>query len=543
MKKLLFFLLITNWISAQWSISNAERDALISLNNNTNGAQWSQTWDLTKDPRTWYGIVVKNGQVQEINLKGNALKGAFPSNLASFQNLKNLDLSNNQLSGDVSVSIASLAKLVRLDISNNRLTGDPAMALSNFSKLQEVSLGNNKFVINNVDNLLQSSSVLEILNLSNLDLTAVPQKISGYTKLTNLDLSNNKITGGFNNLRSLINLQNLSLAGNQLSSIPSDILVLNKLLSLDLSNNKLSTLTGLNNFQNLEWLSLENNELIQIPVELKQITKLYHLNLGRNKINTAYANLTHFKNLQQLFLNDNKMSGAFPSELLTLSNLMMLSVANNNLEGSIPNNIPSICDLSNNRFTSNSIFNYLTDHENLADRLYYSPQRYDGIYDEVKGVIGQSARLTQSLSGNDYSFSWYKNLGEYTQVKTENYNINSVQESDYGAYTAEAVYIKKLENYVMQLSMFREPIYLVKELGTDDNILRDIKIYPNPASDYINIYSTKYQIETSTIYDLSGKQVLGSKLQKINVSHLPSGAYILNIKTNSGYKNFKFIKQ
>lgn len=88
MKKLLFFLLITSWLGAQWSISNAERDALIGIYNTTNGAHWSQTWDLTKDPRTWYGIIVKNSRVQEINLKGNALKGTFPANLATFQSLK-----------------------------------------------------------------------------------------------------------------------------------------------------------------------------------------------------------------------------------------------------------------------------------------------------------------------------------------------------------------------------------------------------------------------------------------------------------------------
>lgn len=285
---------------------------------------------------------------------------------------------------------------------------------------------------------MQSSSVLKILNLSNLELTTVPQKISSYTKLNDLDLSNNKLIGGFNNLRGLTSLQSLSLSGNQLKTIPADILVLNQLTTLDLSHNQLSALSGINNFSKLEWLSLENNLFTQVPVELKQISKLYHLNVGRNKITSAYANLMHFKNLQQLFLNDNGIKGAFPSELLTLSNLMMLSVANNNLEGSIPTNIPTICDLSNNRFTTEAISNYISNHQTIADRLYYSPQRYDKELEEVLGILGQSAKLSQSLSGDDYSFSWFKNLGEYTQVTTENYNINKVQENDYGTYTAEA---------------------------------------------------------------------------------------------------------
>jgi len=543
LKKLLFFLLISNWITAQWSISNAERDALIGLYNTTNGAQWSQSWDFTKDPRTWYGILVKSGHVQEINLKANALKGTFPANLSSFKNLKKLDLSNNQLAGEVSPSISALPELIRLDISNNHLTGDPTMSLTNISQLQELSIGNNLFTINNIDNLLSPNAKLQILDISNLELTTVPQNIKTYTKLTDLNLSRNNIVSGYNNLRSLTSLQNLSLASNQLSIIPSDVLVLSQLLFLDLSNNQFSTLTGLNSFPNLEWLSLENNLFTQVPTELKQISKLLHLNLGRNKITTGYSNLAHLKNLQQLFLHSNTISGGLPSELLALPQLMMLSLADNNLHGDLSGNMPAISDISNNRFTTESIASYISNHSNITDRLYYSPQRYDGAYDQVQGILGQSAKLTQSLSGNDYSFSWYKNLGEYTQVKTENYNINNVQESDYGAYTAEAFYAKKMGSYVMQLSMFREPIYLVKELSTDDNVLKDIKIYPNPTSNYIHIFSSKYEIEVASIYDLSGKQVLSSKLQKINVSHLPSGAYIINIKTSSGYKNFKFIKQ
>lgn len=543
MKKNLFFLLISSWITAQWSVSNAERDALISIYNTTNGEQWSQTWDLTKDPRTWYGILVKNGEVQEINLKGNALKGTFPANLATFKYLKKLDLSNNQLSGEVSSGISAIPRLVRLDISNNHLSGDPTMAISNFLQLDEVSIGNNLFTINNIDNLVQANAKVKVLDLSHLGLITVPQNIRTYSQLTDLNLSNNNITSGFNNLRSLTALQNLSLAGNQLGTIPTDISVLSQLLSLDLSRNQLSTITGLNSFQKLEWLSLENNLFTQVPVELKQISKLYHLNLGRNKITTAYSNLIHFKNLQQLFLNDNTIAGSFPSELMTLPNLMMLSLANNNIEGALPSNMPAITDISNNRFTTDAVSNYISSHKTIADRLYYSPQRYDGTFDQVQGVLGESAKLTQSLSGGNYSFSWFKNLREYTKVNSENYNISSVQESDYGAYTAEAFYVKKLGNYTMQLSMFREPIYLVKNLSTDENILKDIRVYPNPTTDFIHIYSSKYQIETSSIYDLSGKLVLSSKQQKINVSHLPSGAYILNIKTSLGYKNFKFIKR
>ena len=87
MKKFLFLLLISQlFFSQQYSIPFAERAALVNLYATTSGEQWSQTWDLDKDPKFWYGIKVKNGNVTEINLRGNALKGNFPAFVAPFPN-------------------------------------------------------------------------------------------------------------------------------------------------------------------------------------------------------------------------------------------------------------------------------------------------------------------------------------------------------------------------------------------------------------------------------------------------------------------------
>lgn len=117
MKKIIFFLLISNFAFAQWSISNAERGALINIYNATNGENWNRTWDLEKDPRTWFGVSVRNGAVVELNLSGNALKGNFPAYVSSLTKLTKLDLSNNQLSGEVPMGISSLSSLTKLDIS------------------------------------------------------------------------------------------------------------------------------------------------------------------------------------------------------------------------------------------------------------------------------------------------------------------------------------------------------------------------------------------------------------------------------------------
>jgi hypothetical protein len=161
------------------------------------------------------------------------------------------------------------------------------------------------------------------------------------------------------------------------------------------------------------------------------------------------------------------------------------------------------------------------------------------------GIIGQQAKLDQSLSGSDYTFTWFKNLDQKLNIPTESLNFNNVQNTDYAVYTAEAYTYGILNNNVVfELSLFREPISLVESLATlGISDLKDLSIYPNPATDFINIINVKHQIEKVAIFDLTGKQMISDTKQKINVSSLPSGVYILSVKTEAGFKNFKFIKQ
>ena len=544
MKKILFFLLISNSLFSQWSISNAERSALISIYNATDGENWNRTWDLEKDPRNWFGISVKNGAVTELNLTGNALKGNFPSNLTSFPKLTKLDLSNNQLSGDVAAGISSLSLLTKLDISNNRLTGDPTQSLTGLFNVDDLALGGNLFTIPDVNGLLQNFNNIKTLDLSNLGLISIPAKITAFTNLETLILDNNPIpASAFGNIANHPKLTNLSLSGLQLAQIPTQVSQLTQLVSLNLSNNNITeqNSSGLSTLTNLVWLSLENNQLAQIPSQIPQLKKLQTLNLGRNKISGGVSLLTGLTNLQQLFLNNNLLSGSFPSEFLAMPKLLMLNLNSNQLSGDLNDRLPPITHLSNNRFNKTQLSNYVVDY-NVQTDLDYSPQRYDGLK-EVLGVIGQPAKLDQSLSGSDYTFTWYKNLDQKTNTTTADLNFASVEESDYATYTAEAYIYSVLDNSVVfDLSLFREPISLVKVLGTEESA-KYFNIYPNPTSEFLNIVSTKYDIQKVHIYDLSGKQMLSESKSRIDVSKLPSGVYMLIIKTQEGNKNFKFIKQ
>lgn len=545
MKKLLLFLLLSNFAFSQYSISTAERSALVSIYNSTNGEKWSQSWDLSKDPQNWYGIKIKNHSVTEINLRGNALAGIFPATLATFANLEVLDLSNNNLSGEVSPSIGSLSKLISLSINDNQLTGDPSASIGSLASLTELSIGHNLFVINNIEGFLQIFSHLKSLDIASLNLTAVPQKISTFNDLESLDLSDNQLKTGFANLSTLSNLKELCLAGNQLETLPAELGNLSQLTTLNLSRNSLATNyeTPLNNLTNLEWLSLENNLLENIPNNIGRFTKLIHLNLGRNLISGNLSGLVDLKNLEQLFLNHNLLKDNFPVELLQLPKLQMLSLTGNQLSGAIPTTIPALTFVDNNKYSLEDIKNFLDTKPKFTD-FTYSPQRYDEPV-SVSAVLGENVTLKQSLSGTDYQFTWFKKLDEKQAGSADNYYINNIKVEDFTDYTCEAYFAKNYPDYFLEISFFREPISINSTLATAE-LSKNLSIYPNPTADILFVRAINEKIESISIFDMSGKVIFtdsGNSKDRVNVRAFPSGAYLILIKTPAGNKTFKFIKK
>jgi len=58
-------------------------------------------------------------------------------------------------------------------------------------------------------------------------------------------------------------------------------------------------------------------------------------------------------------------------------------------------------------------------------------------------------------------------------------------------------------------------------------------IYPNPTKGELNIKTDK-KIKTSTVLDVSGRTVLSSTTQKVDLSSLPKGAYLVKVEFADG---------
>ncbi|WP_264564106.1 T9SS type A sorting domain-containing protein [Flavobacterium sp. N3904] len=88
-----------------------------------------------------------------------------------------------------------------------------------------------------------------------------------------------------------------------------------------------------------------------------------------------------------------------------------------------------------------------------------------------------------------------------------------------------------------------------KTLGTQDfEFSNYFKVYPIPAYEVLNISAIQnIEIQSIAVYDILGQMVLAlpnlKDTSKIDVSHLSTGNYFINIKSDKGSSSLKFIKK
>ena len=84
-----------------------------------------------------------------------------------------------------------------------------------------------------------------------------------------------------------------------------------------------------------------------------------------------------------------------------------------------------------------------------------------------------------------------------------------------------------------------------RPLSTENFFKSNFAVYPNPATDVINISNVNgLEITKSTITDINGRIVkaINSAVSTINVGDLSAGVYFLNVTTTTGNGTTKIIK-
>lgn len=107
---------------------------------------------LTKTPE----YIFEQTGLEELNLSGNSLTNALPSQIGQLKNLKILNASNNQMTG-VPAEVGQLKNLQVLNLSNNQLTGLPN-ELANLKNLQTLNLSGNDYSEHDLNIIMQGLS-------------------------------------------------------------------------------------------------------------------------------------------------------------------------------------------------------------------------------------------------------------------------------------------------------------------------------------------------------------------------------------------------
>lgn len=99
---------------------------------------------------------------------------------------------------------------------------------------------------------------------------------------------------------------------------------------------------------------------------------------------------------------------------------------------------------------------------------------------------------------------------------------------------------------------FHQPLLSAKALFPSNAMGYDVKIFPNPASELLNIFikTTEEEILNLKLVDVTGKtiynQVVPPRTAEVQLilKHVPEGMYMLSIVNPSGYRinSFKIIK-
>lgn len=82
-------------------------------------------------------------------------------------------------------------------------------------------------------------------------------------------------------------------------------------------------------------------------------------------------------------------------------------------------------------------------------------------------------------------------------------------------------------------------------LSNEDVVFENFKMYPNPVEDVLNFSIKNSIVEHVKLLDINGRTILetSENLSTLNVSNLPTGFYLLQIKTDKGSISKKIIKK
>jgi len=128
----------------------------------------------------------------------------------------------------------------------------------------------------------------------------------------------------------------------------------------------------------------------------------------------------------------------------------------------------------------------------------------------------------------------------------DSFTVNSpATEVFFGVFADELITSIELEDFSGANAELIGNLLFGEQLSVGSNELSQVSVYPNPATNVVNIKApASVQIQSVSIFDVLGKETVANVVNgQVNVSNLSSGVYIMNIRTNQGVLTEKIVKR
>ncbi|KAL2474044.1 receptor like protein 13 [Forsythia ovata] len=410
--------------------------------------------------------------LEALDLSYNKFEGILPSCLGNMTSLRFIELLENNLSGNIAMSpLSKITSLEYLSLSSNNFQVPISFeSFSNHSNLRFVFLDSNKVITENETRNWVPNFQLDVLSLSNCNLTQLnflhyqtdlkvldlsknniggnfpiwllknntrlrefylrESAFSGTLKLptsTNsvmedFDISNNKFNGHIpTNIGSIFpNLIVLNMSKNVFDGcIPSSIGDLKSLEYLDLSNNNLSDTIPQEVFMgcfSLSFFKISKNKIQgQIFPESINLMPLRFLYLDNNEFSGTISNsLSSISMLEVLDISNNRLSGKIPPSVGNMTRLKLVSMSNNHLEGPIPVEICKLDSLVLLDFSKNYLSGSIISCFNQIYHVYLNNNRLEGQL--THAFYNYSSLVTLDLRENQFIGSIPQSIGNLSSL-------------------------------------------------------------------------------------------------------------------------------
>ena len=503
--------------------------------------------------------------------KINTLYGSQLIEIPEFKYVKNLEILNGTIySNNIVFKQNNILENLKLDFNGDYTNN----YFEKFTNLKSLSLkGNYSSIPNSLGNL----TTLESLTLTNYVIPKLPSTITNLQNLNSIFYSGVHIRLN-DELKNLAALRELTIAADITSvqdvniynkEVVNDLTQLKKLV-IALGAKREIKITGFDfeKLINLEYLDYNTNMLYAydennyqnyvLPKNIDKLVNLENLHLTLGNETQDISKLTKLKGLYITYNYNQNYPKIDFSENINLENLDFSVNFSNNSENVkifkveekdfkklkklnniyfyyIPVEIAHANTFNNIKSLKILFFSdyYLSKKSNFPEKLNFCNLKLESI-----DFLGTAPKIID-IRNNTLNYLYLTSLNDFSPKFIVD-DINTFK-----SLFGETYYDNlKSEDVPFNLATSSEPCEAA--LSTNNLTKPNLKIYPNPALDILNIESDVNK-NIIRIFDLMGNLVesydVKDKSISINVNQLPKGIYIVEIENEKGKTNSKFIKK